>query len=193
MIQRFGGHILYLCSGLLGLGLAFYLMSPSTPTGRAQDPAADPNLIKGAPSAPAPADAQSAQPQNPNGLSQESVGQTIQTFLEPFIYQGDNRRDPFAPFQEFDPTGGAVAGPVLPLQRFDIDELKLVGVIWNVPNPKAMFTDPTNRVHILGKDDRIGRNNGYIAVIREGEVVIVETVTVRGELAYSTRVLQLPR
>ena len=115
-------------------------------------------------------------------------------FLVPYIYQQDNRRDPFKPFQEIGPLeGGELVGPLLPLQRYDLGEIKLVGIIWDIRNPKAMFVDPTKKVHVLSKDDRIGRNNGYVAVIREGEVVVVETVNIRGQLAYNTRVLQLER
>jgi type IV pilus assembly protein PilP len=116
------------------------------------------------------------------------------SFLTPYIYQQDNRRDPFRPFKEIGPLEGAeLVGPLLPLQRFDLSEIKLVGIIWDIRNPKAMFIDPTKKVHTLNKDDRIGRNNGYVAAIREGEVVVVETVNIRGELAYNTRVLQLER
>lgn len=115
-------------------------------------------------------------------------------FLVPYIYQQDNRRDPFRPFQEIGPLEGSeLVGPLLPLQRYDLSEIKLVGIIWDIRNPKAMFVDPTKKVHTLTKDDRIGRNNGYVAVIREGEVVVVETVNIRGELAYNTRVLQIER
>ena len=116
------------------------------------------------------------------------------SFLTPYIYQPDNRRDPFRPFKEIGPLEGAeLVGPLLPLQRYDITEIKLIGIIWDIKNPKAMFMDPTKKIHTLIKDDRIGRNNGYVAAIREGEVVVVETVNIRGELAYNTRVLQLER
>ena len=63
--------------------------------------------------------------------------------------------------------------------------------MWDVKNPKAMFIDPNNTVHVIGVDERIGRNNGYVAVIREGEVVVVETQRLRGELIYTTRVLRI--
>lgn len=133
-------------------------------------------------------------PSGNNVDADESLYGTLESILEPFIYSADNRRDPFDPYREVKQVSyDASIGPLLPLQRFDLDQIKLIGILWNVKNPKGMFLDPNNQVHFLGKDDRIGRSNGYIALIREGEVVVVETVTIRGELAHSARVLKLPR
>lgn len=121
------------------------------------------------------------------GLSSE-----LESFLEPYIYDPKGRRDPFLPFVETKPLEeGELAGPLLPLQQFDLEDLKLVGIIWNVNDPKAMFIDPRRQVHVVRRDERIGRKNGYIAVIREGEVVVVEAINVNGDLMYSTRVLKI--
>ena len=54
-----------------------------------------------------------------------------------------------------------------------------------------MFVDPTGDVHTLGLDDRIGRKHGYIAAIRNGEVVVVEPSQFNGQATYSTRVLRI--
>jgi type IV pilus assembly protein PilP len=118
----------------------------------------------------------------------------FQTFLEPFIYDPKNRKDPFKPYVEIDSIDqGEMQGPLLPLQRFDLNEIHLVGIIWDVGAPRAMFLDPTNTVHIIGKNERIGRNNGYIAMIREGEVVIVEATRKEDEVIYTTTVMKISR
>lgn len=117
-------------------------------------------------------------------------------FLEPYLYDTrEGRRNPFRPFAAFDAAAYSdiVIGPSTPLERYDLDELKLTGILWDVKNPRAMFVDPKKEVHIVSKDDRIGRRRGYVAVIREGEVVVVETTTYSGEPVYSTRVLQIER
>ncbi|MCB0342833.1 MAG: pilus assembly protein PilP [Bdellovibrionales bacterium] len=117
-------------------------------------------------------------------------------FLEPYNYNPEGRRDPFEPFTTIQVTvgvDGPAAGPMLPLQQFDLGQIKLIGIMWDVKDPKAMFLDPNNEVHTLRKNDRLGRSNGYIAVIREGEVVIVETARIRGELLYTTRVVKMAR
>lgn len=121
------------------------------------------------------------------------IASEIQGFLEPYIYDSKNRRDPFQPYREFKIPDAAQAVLLSPLQRFDLDKLKLVGILWDVHHPKAMFVDPNNEVHIAGRDEGIGRRNGYIAEIREGEVVIVETIHKDGKNVFKTRVLRLDR
>jgi type IV pilus assembly protein PilP len=137
----------------------------------------------------------------PDATGAESPDQLrteVQSFLEPFIYDPKGRRDPFRPYTEVLVTEGepgSPAGPVLPLQRFDLDQLRLIGIIWDVAEPKAMFLDPNSRIYTVGRDERIGPNNGYIAAIREGEVVVVESIRRRGESepVYTPRVIRMER
>ncbi len=118
----------------------------------------------------------------------------VQSFMEPFIYDPKGRRDPFRPYSEYRPDEGEISGPVLPLQRFDLDQLKLIGIIWDVSDPKAMFLDPNSKVHVVGKEERVGRNNGYVATIREGEVVVVEALRRReNETLYAPKVMRIER
>lgn len=113
-------------------------------------------------------------------------------FLEPFNYNPRGRRDPFAQIlPDRQASRGRVNGPYLPLQQYDLQELKLTGIIWDVARPRAMLKDPKGRVHIVGPNAKLGRRNGYIAVIREGEVVVVETVEEEGRLMSSTKIVKL--
>lgn len=145
------------------------------------------------PPAVSPQSPQPASPQQSAG-SNSKVSSELQSFLEPFIYEMKGRRDPFKPFVEGVATSEDEAdGPLLPLQQFDLEQIKLIGIIWDVRHPKAMFLDPNSQVHVLGRDERIGRNNGYIAVIREGEVVVVESAKVRGQNTFNSKVLKIVR
>lgn len=127
-----------------------------------------------------------------NGAPVPPVNPDAVPFLEPYVFDArEGRRDPFRPPNNADFAYSDVLQPGTPMERYDLDELKLVGIMWDVANPRVMILDPVGDIHVLGKDDRIGRRRGYIAVIREGEVVIVETVNFSGENAYSTRILRL--
>lgn len=122
-----------------------------------------------------------------------SSAREIEVFLEPFIYDSEQRRDPFATYK--DPTfssdgSGAQLGP---LQQFNLDELELLGIMWDIRDPKAMFVDPAKKVHIVRRDEGIGKRNGYIAAIREGEVVVVEAIRTESGISYETKVIRLPR
>lgn len=129
-------------------------------------------------------------------VNNQSAVDTGAAFLEPFLYDTrEGRRNPFKPpaMIEAGSYSNQMLGPATPLERYELDELKLLAIIWDVKNPRAMFMDPSSEVHTVGKDDRIGRRRGYIAVIREGEVVVVESTTYGGEPVYTTRVLRMDR
>ncbi len=130
-----------------------------------------------------------------------------------YTYDPNNRRDPFRPFGQAQvspvlpmepiddgkppkPGGPNVPPPNMgtPLQNYDIGQFKLLGIIWNVKNPKAVIRDPMNKQHILYRYTKIGRNNGFVAEIREGGVVIVEpSVGDNGMPAAVTRSLELKK
>ena len=56
-----------------------------------------------------------------------------------------------------------------------------------------MFIDPEKQVHVAGRDESIGKRNGYIATIREGEVVVVESFRKDGEVLFKPKVLHIER
>lgn len=166
--------------------IASFLLSGATYFAFAQGPSPS----------PVPSAAPSAAPPSPISKSASNLSAELQSYLEPFIYDMKDRKDPFRPYSEAANRGngdGEFEGPMLPLQRFELDDFQLIGIIWDVKEPKAMFMDPSSQIHVLSRDDRIGRNNGFIAAIREGEVVVVETVVARGETIRSARVLKISR
>ncbi|MCB0393638.1 MAG: pilus assembly protein PilP [Bdellovibrionales bacterium] len=121
----------------------------------------------------------------------------LEGIIEDYNYNPDGKRDPFQPYDE-DASLSKVSvapnnEPMLPLERFDLEEIKLVGIIWGSNRPKAMFMDPDKRTHIVNTNERVGRNRGYIAAIREGEVVIVEPFGKDGDISYKTIILKLER
>lgn len=137
----------------------------------------------------------------PPGQLEENTKTTIDTvrgFLEPFIYESKGRRDPFQPYVEFrqdkgTPTEATPSLPLTELQKFDLEDLKLVAILWDNYNPKAMFLDPQKNVHYAGRDESIGKRNGYVATIREGEVVVVEQIHTANGTSFKPVVLRLDR
>lgn len=153
---------------------------PTLPSPEVAAPSVPTESATAAPVTSAPA----TTPPIPEGIS----------FLEPYVFDiRAGRRNPFLPPQLVEGTPADMMLPGTPLERYDLNELKLVGIMWDVVAPKAMLIDPQGEVHVLGKDDRIGRKRGYVAVIREGEVVVVETSSFNGENTYATRVLRIDK
>jgi type IV pilus assembly protein PilP len=118
----------------------------------------------------------------------------LSQIVEDYNYDPTGKRDPFLPFTAPKPIKlGAVQGPLLPLQRFDLDQLKVIGIIWNVRKPKAMIIDPSGAGHVIGPQSRIGRNNGYVQEIREGEIIVVEPLVKDGNVNYLTRIMKIQK
>lgn len=119
---------------------------------------------------------------------------SFSALMEAFEYNPRGRRDPFVqPIPDKPVEQGAVHGPLLPLQKFDLSQLRLVGIIWDVRKPQAMIKDPSGATHLVGTNTRIGPRNGYIAVIREGEIVVVETQEQEGRLISAAQVVKIAR
>ena len=79
-----------------------------------------------------------------------------------------------------------------PLERLDLDELKLVAVVWDIPKPRAMVEDRGGKGYILSVGTRIGRNQGQVSKITpEGVVVSEKTEASDGKMKTRERSLRL--
>jgi type IV pilus assembly protein PilP len=128
---------------------------------------------------------------------------------ENFSYDPTGRRDPFKSFllQKIEIQAIAITKDVkkdeIPyylkssgidgegLEGADVDKFKLVGVMWEVSDPKAMVRAPSGKVYMVRRETRIGKMNGYVASIREGEIVVIE-LNPRTHFPY-TKVLTLQK
>lgn len=126
---------------------------------------------------------------NLNDMDVKQGSKSSNFFLEPYNYDPRGRRDPFVKIGDY--AKGQQLRPLMPLERFELEDIKLIGIIWDVQSPKAMFMDPESQVYMLSKNQRIGRNQGYIAVIREGEVVVVETNEKNNETVYESKIVKI--
>jgi type IV pilus assembly protein PilP len=79
-----------------------------------------------------------------------------------------------------------------PLERLDLDELKLVAVVWDIPKPRAMVEDKGGKGYILSVGTRIGKNQGQVSKITpEGVVVREKTETPEGKMKTREHPLRL--
>ncbi len=61
-----------------------------------------------------------------------------------------------------------------PIRRFPLRNYSLVGIIFDVENPKAMVKDLDSNMHLLTVNQRIGNQEGLIIKIERGELVVEE-------------------
>ena len=60
------------------------------------------------------------------------------------------------------------------IRRWPLLDYQVVGVLWDVKNPKAMVKDKQGTLHVIRKNNRIGNLEGIVAEINEGEIVVME-------------------
>ena len=109
-----------------------------------------------------------------------------------YSYNPVGKRDPFEVFAVTDTIRPDV--PLTPLQRFSIDQLRLVGIIWGISNPRAMVEDPRGKGHVLKRGTLVGRNWGKVSRIKQDEVIIAEEYRdIDGRLVVNEISLKLPK
>lgn len=92
------------------------------------------------------------------------------------LYNPAGKRDPFVPFIRV--VAKTVRGDLFslpPLQRYDLGELKFVGVIWGAGLRKALVEDAEGKGYTVGMGTKIGSSGGVVTRITEEEIIVRET------------------
>lgn len=85
------------------------------------------------------------------------------------------RRDPFRPFTVTAPASVRQRRENLsPLERYELGQLKLVGIIWDIQTPTALIEDTSGLGYTVRVGTPIGANDGKVKAIRRSEVVVEE-------------------
>lgn len=106
----------------------------------------------------------------------------VKTF-ETFVYQDQDKRDPFSP----GPTevASSMNGPGPhpdenrtrePLEAFPLDSLKMVGTIGKAGSTEALIKDPQSVIHPVRRGNYLGQNYGHVTDIAEDHIDLVELV-----------------
>lgn len=92
------------------------------------------------------------------------------------LYDPRGKRDPFLSFvrEETAQRGKADLAVLPPIQRYELGELKLVGVLWTKKGPKALVEDAEGKGYSVTTGSRIGRAGGVVTRITEKELVVRE-------------------
>lgn len=210
-MKSFKWMISYCIFSVLGLFTAFYLVSGILKPANSQEGAPpsgdipaeffqDENAGVGGGSVPVKdMNANPSVPLPPQGAEQDVDAVTapsVPIFSDVnYVYDSAGKRDPFEPYRK---SRGVVVKKVDtetrdPLQMYPTDKYTVNGILWEVNKPRAMVVDPDGVVHVVVKNTRIGKNEGYVAVIREGEIVVVETLYDEGNPTKHTVVLSLKK
>jgi type IV pilus assembly protein PilP len=87
-------------------------------------------------------------------------------------YNSTGRRDPFRPPRAA--TSMRSGEALTPLQRYEIGQLKLVAIIYDTNQPRAVVEDEAGLGYIVRVGTPIGPNDGTVREIERGRVLIQE-------------------
>jgi Tfp pilus assembly protein PilP len=94
-----------------------------------------------------------------------------------------NSRDPFRPTTLRTKVNAPARANLSPLERFDLGQLKIVGIVWDITEPRAMVEDAAGLGYVVKIGTPIGSNDGKVKAIRRDHVVVEESY----EDAYGAR------
>jgi type IV pilus assembly protein PilP len=123
--------------------------------------------------------------------------------------ESDKSRDPFRPYSEVlaeEAKGSVISQRKVILDKFSIDELKLIGIVTRIHPAKAMLVDPNGQGHVVQRGQLVGRAelvqpsgpggaayevNWRVDAIRDGDIVLVREDRENPDVPTATRTIPL--
>ena len=148
---------------------------------------------------PSPEKKPMIQPDEPSAeLPAKEVGKQLTYFYDP-----KGKPDPFQPLFEAEVQVAPAKKkgkqkkrlPLTPLQRIDLSQLKLVGIIVSPTGNKALVEEPSGKGYVIANGTYVGRNFGRVKEILDDRVIVEEEVEdfVSGEMKPEMRELRLQK
>lgn len=103
-----------------------------------------------------------------------SVAQNQNEEAQPPAVPVLGKRDPFRPFTLNNRSQRRPRQNLTPLERYELGQLKLVGVIVDVKQPNALVEDPLGFGYKISIGTPIGANEGKVKAIQQAGLVVEE-------------------
>jgi len=91
-----------------------------------------------------------------------------------YTYNAIGKRDPFRTYFAELEREESDKRKLTELQKYDLDQLRLVAVVVGTASPKAMVEAPDGKGHVVKLGSLIGKHWGQVKHIRRGEIIIQE-------------------
>ena len=86
----------------------------------------------------------------------------------------EDSRDPFRPATLQKKVVARPRENLSPLERFELNQLKIVGIVWDMKEPRAMVEDTTGLGYTIKVGAPIGANDGVVKAIHRNEIIVEE-------------------
>lgn len=86
----------------------------------------------------------------------------------------DGMRDPFRPMTLRAKVNTRARENLSPLEQLELTQLKLVGIIWDIKDPRAMVEDGAGLGYVVKVGTPIGNNDGKVKAIHRNQIVVEE-------------------
>jgi len=99
---------------------------------------------------------------------------TVGELDKDYRYDPEGKPDPFESF--FRVKLSADADDITsPLERYDLSQLIVTGIIWATRSARALVEDPSGKGYIVALGTAIGKNRGKVIKIEDNRVLVKET------------------
>jgi len=144
--------------------------------------------------APAPKQAQKVVPPPPKAAVPQPAAETVEPTPSRYVYDPIGRRDPFESPIMAKQAASVPEASLTPLEKFNIGQLRLIGVIIGKGQPRAMVVAPDGKSYVLKKGVKVGGNEGVVVGITPEAVEVEERYfDFSGEIRKSVQLIQLPK
>jgi Tfp pilus assembly protein PilP len=86
----------------------------------------------------------------------------------------ENSRDPFRPMTLRPKVNTRPRENLSPLERLELGQLKIVGIVWDIREPRAMIEDAAGLGYVVKIGTPVGSNDGKVKAIRRDHVIVEE-------------------
>lgn len=138
------------------------------------------NPAKSATSASGPVQMRLSSTRNGTALAVQKQSSSLRHVLPPeTMLDFSRKKDPFKPFITLPATpvkhvGRKPAGDMLPIQRYDVNKYRLVGIIAGLKENRALIIDPLGKGYVVKVGMSVGSNQGRIVRITASAVEVLE-------------------
>jgi len=121
-----------------------------------------------------------------------STKEELKAEKEVYVYEQKGRRDPFMSLVQVSKEKPKRLSGRRPIENFDVDEIKLVAILWDTKQYYALITLPDNKSYTIRKGMTLGLYGGKVEDITKDKVLIREHVKdYRGQPKTKDTILKL--